>query len=199
MWRTRSLAGSDEAVTKSSETGKNIDFTWASESPCAMGFSLTPPSINPKGLANTRHLHPHPLYRRPHHPRAHYFAQHGYAFALVDCRGRGNSQGEFESGVNEGRDGSDVVEWLAAQPWCDGSVTMWGGSYGGCDQWLTLKEFPPHLKTIVPAAAAHWGLDFPFFKNIFYPYNMQWLTFTSGRTPNANLFQELGFWIEKFR
>jgi uncharacterized protein len=40
-----------------------------------------------------------------YHERAYYFAQHGYAFALVDCRGRGNSGGDFEPFVNEGRDG----------------------------------------------------------------------------------------------
>jgi len=101
--------------------------------------------------------------------------------------------------VNEGPDGHDLVEWLAAQPWCDGSVTMWGGSYGGFDQWMTLKQFPPHLKTIVPAAAAHPGVDFPFLKNIFYSYDMQWLTFVSGVTANSNLFGEQALWIEKFR
>jgi putative CocE/NonD family hydrolase len=101
--------------------------------------------------------------------------------------------------INEGRDGHDVVEWLADQPWCNGSVTMWGGSYAGFNQWATLKEFPPHLKTIVPAAAAYPGVDFPFRNNISYPYVMQWLTFTSGLTPNANLFAEQPFWIAKFR
>jgi uncharacterized protein len=75
----------------------------------------------------------------------------------------------FEPFVNEGRDGHDVVVWLADQPWCNGAVTMWGGSYAGFNQWMTLKESPPHLKTIVPAASAHAAVDFPFFKNIFYP------------------------------
>jgi putative CocE/NonD family hydrolase len=76
---------------------------------------------------------------------------------------------------------------------------MWGGSYAGFDQWMTLKAFPLHLKTIVPAAAAHSGVDFPFFKNITFPYIMQWLTYTSGVTGNNNLFAEQSFWIEKFR
>lgn len=135
-----------------------------------------------------------------YHSRAQYFAQNGYAFALVDCRGRGNSEGEFEpDGLNEERDGYDLVEWLATQPWCNGSVAMWGGSYAGFNQWMTLKAFPPHLKTIVPAAAAHSGVDMPFFKNIFFPYAMQWFTFTSGVTGNNNLFAEQSFWIEKFR
>jgi uncharacterized protein len=76
---------------------------------------------------------------------------------------------------------------------------MWGGSYAGFNQWMTLKEFPPQLRTIVPAASAHAAVDFPFYQNIFYPYEMQWLTFTSGVTGNANLFGEQAFWIEKFR
>jgi putative CocE/NonD family hydrolase len=126
--------------------------------------------------------------------RAMYFAQHGYVYALVDVRGRGNSGGSFEPFVNEAKDGYDVVEWLAKQSYCNGKVTMWGGSYAGFDQWTTLKEFPPHLATIVPAAAAHPGVDFPFEYNIFGPYIEQWLTFTSGATSNANLFGSASFW-----
>jgi uncharacterized protein len=131
--------------------------------------------------------------------RAVYFAKHGYVYALVDVRGRGNSGGEFEPFANEGRDGYDVVEWLARQPYCNGKVTMWGGSYAGFDQWTVLKEFPPHLVTIVPAAAAHPGVDFPFQCNIFGPYDMQWLTFTSGVTGNSNLFGSSSFWASKAR
>lgn len=131
--------------------------------------------------------------------RAVYFARHGYVYALVDVRGRGNSGGEFEPFVNEGRDGYDVVEWLAKQPYCNGKVTMWGGSYAGFDQWTVLKEFPPHLATIVPAAAAHPGVDFPFQYNIFGPYVEQWLTFTSGVTSNGSLFGNSGFWASKTR
>ena len=131
--------------------------------------------------------------------RAMYFAQHGYVYALIDVRGRGNSGGAFEPFVNEGKDGYDVVEWLAKQPFCNGKVTMWGGSYAGFDQWTTLKEFPPHLATIVPAAAAHPGVDFPFEHNIFGPYIEQWLSFTSGATSNANLFGNSAFWGAKAR
>lgn len=131
--------------------------------------------------------------------RAVYFAKHGYVYALVDVRGRGNSGGEFWPFENEGRDGYDVVEWLAKQPYCNGKVTMWGGSYAGFDQWTVLKEFPPHLATIVPAAAAHPGVDFPFQYNIFGPYDMQWLTFTSGVTSNANLFGSSSYWGSKAR
>ena len=131
--------------------------------------------------------------------RAVYFAKHGYVYALVDVRGRGNSGGKFEPFANEGHDGYDVVEWFAKQPYCNGQVTMWGGSYAGFDQWTVLKEFPPHLATIVPAAAAHPGVDFPFQYNIFGPYDIQWLTFTSGVTGNGNLFGSSSFWASKAR
>ena len=133
-----------------------------------------------------------------YHERAYYFAQHGYVFALVDVRGRGNSEGKFEPFLQEPHDGHDVVEWLARQPWSNGKITMWGGSYAGFDQWMTLREAPEHLVTIVPVASAHAGVDFPMFNNIFGPYDMQWLTFTGGVTSNQNLFGESAFWISKF-
>ncbi|MGC1482665.1 MAG: CocE/NonD family hydrolase [Candidatus Acidiferrum sp.] len=131
--------------------------------------------------------------------RAMYFAQHGYVYALVDVRGRGNSGGAFEPFANDAKDGYDIVEWFAKQSYCNGKVTMWGGSYAGFDQWATLKEFPPHLATIVPAAAAHPGVDFPFQYNIFGPYDEQWLTFTSGATGNEKLFGDSSFWEAKTR
>ncbi|HUJ39341.1 MAG TPA: CocE/NonD family hydrolase, partial [Candidatus Acidoferrales bacterium] len=130
--------------------------------------------------------------------RAMYFARHGYVYALVDVRGRGNSGGSFEPFANEGRDGHDVVEWLAQQPWSNGKVAMWGGSYAGFDQWTTAKELPPHLATIVPAAAVHPGVDFPMQYNLTGPYLMRWLSFTSGHTGNGRLFGDYAFWTEKF-
>jgi len=133
-----------------------------------------------------------------YHARGAYFASHGYVFALVDVRGRGNSAGEFEPFANEPRDGHDVVEWLAQQPFCDGKVAMWGGSYAGFDQWATAKEFPPHLATIVPAAAAHPPLDYPSLDNIGETYDMQWFTFTSGKAGQQNLFGDSKFWRTKF-
>ena len=133
-----------------------------------------------------------------YHARGAYFASHGYTFALVDVRGRGNSGGEFEPFTNEPRDGHDVVEWLAKQPFCDGKVAMWGGSYAGFDQWATAKEFPPHLATIVPAAAAHPGLDYPSYNNIGMTYDVQWFTLTSGRAAQDNLFGDQKFWRTKF-
>lgn len=132
-----------------------------------------------------------------YHARGAYFAAHGYVFACVDVRGRGNSGGDFEPFKNEGRDGHDIVEWLAQQPFCDGKVTMWGGSYAGFDQWATAKELPAHLATIVPVAAAHPGLDFPFTNNVGILYDMRWVTFTSGRAGQVNIFGDTKYWQTK--
>ena len=134
------------------------------------------------------------------HEFAVYFAGNGYPFLTVDVRGRGNSEGTFHPFKQEARDGHDVVEWLARQPYCDGQVAMWGGSYGGYDQWATAKECPTHLKTIVPVAAPYMGVDSPMQSNIFTPYLMQWLTLVSGVTSQDRLFfnSEL-FWGARFR
>ncbi len=130
-------------------------------------------------------------------PRSQYLARHGYVSAMVDCRGRGNSGGHFEP-LHDAQDGYDIVEWLARQPWSDGRVGMWGGSYNGFTQWAAVKELPPHLATIVPSVSAHPGIDMPFASNIFYPFIMQWLTLTSGATLNSGLFGG-PFWTETLR
>jgi putative CocE/NonD family hydrolase len=135
-----------------------------------------------------------PYISQSYHDRGMYFAARGYPFLTVDVRGRGNSEGEFRPLIQEPRDGHDVVEWLAQQPYCNGKVTMWGGSYAGYGQWVTAKEFPPHLATIVPVASPYVGTDFPMRANIAAPYLMQWLTFTSGNASQDRIFADAAFW-----
>jgi len=109
--------------------------------------------------------------------RGHWFAQRGYILAAVDVRGCGHSEGTFKPFENEGRDGFDMVEWLARQPWSNGKVAMCGGSYLGWSQWTTIKESPPHLQTIVPAVSTYPGTEgIPKNRNIFLPYVMAWLS-----------------------
>ena len=78
-------------------------------------------------------------------------ARAGYAFVIQDTRGRFASEGEYLPGMPEGKDGYDAVEWVAAEPWCDGRVGMAGASYLGRIQWQTALEQPPSLKAIAPA------------------------------------------------
>src|SRR5438045_8865951 len=162
---------SPEPKSSPSPPPPNYDLRWGVKIPMRHKVELNATLYLPQTSGGTPPKTPlvftlTPYISDSYHPRAAYFASHGYAFALVDVRGRGNSSGEFEPFAQEPHDGYDVVEWLAQQPFCDGKVTMWGGSYAGFDQWATAKEFPPHLATIVPAAAAHPPLDYPSLQNV---------------------------------
>lgn len=133
------------------------------------------------------------------HERGVYFAARGLPFVIADVRGRGNSAGAFHPAVAQGEDGHDVVQWLASQPYCNGKVAMWGGSYGGYLQWATAKEAPASLATMVPTASTYRGVDSPMRNNIFFPERMQWLAFTSGRTAQTRLYQDESFWCAMYR
>lgn len=75
----------------------------------------------------------------------------GYAVVNADLRGWGTSDGVGELlSDQEGRDGHDLVEWIAAQSWCDGHVGMLGVSYLALSQWATASHRPPHLEAICP-------------------------------------------------
>jgi hypothetical protein len=123
-----------------------------------------------------------------------YFAQNGYVFVSVDARGRGNSDGAFVPARVEAKDGYDTIEWIAKQPWCDGQVATWGGSWLGFTQWSIAKEFPPHLKAMAPTASVYPGVDYPQPNGIFMSYMLQWLTFVHGRALNGGLFSESDLW-----
>jgi hypothetical protein len=64
---------------------------------------------------------------------------------------------------------------------------------------MALRECPAHLKTIVPTASAAAGVDFPFIKNIFFPFEVQWQTYVSGVTRNLTIMNDQSFWIQKFQ
>jgi putative CocE/NonD family hydrolase len=123
-----------------------------------------------------------------------YFAQHGYVFVAVDDRGRGNSEGVFVPGRVEAQDGYDTIEWVARQPWCDGQVATWGGSWLGFTQWSIAKEFPPHLKAMSPTASVHPGVDYPQAFGMFHAYPLRWLSYVQGRALNTTLFELSSFW-----
>lgn len=87
-----------------------------------------------------------PLYA--HYPE---FVEAGYVVAIQDCRGTCASEGKMnQNGGNEQEDGHDAVEYLAAQPFCDGNVGMFGLSYFGFTQIAAAAGAPAHLKAICP-------------------------------------------------
>lgn len=81
-----------------------------------------------------------------------YFAQRGYVAARIDVRGTGDSDGvaEDEYCRQEQLDGVAAIAWLAAQPWSNGNVGMFGTSYGGFNSLQVAMHRPPALKAICP-------------------------------------------------
>ncbi|MDB5659852.1 MAG: peptidase [Cypionkella sp.] len=82
-----------------------------------------------------------------------YVAGHGYACVRVDMRGNGDSEGLMtdEYTAQELSDACEVIEWLAAQDWCSGSVGMMGKSWGGFNCLQTAFLQPPALKAVMSA------------------------------------------------
>jgi hypothetical protein len=78
-------------------------------------------------------------------------AERGYNVISQDCRGRFDSEGDFEPYVHEAEDGRATIEWIVKQPWSDGQVGMWGQSYLGFVQWAAASTSTPHLKAIMPS------------------------------------------------
>jgi uncharacterized protein len=110
------------------------------------------------------------------------FAAAGYAFVIVDVRGRGDSDGHFEPYRNDGRDGADVIAWAADQDWCDGRIATHGASYGGRIQWLTALEQPPALKAMVCLVSP----SDPFVETptgVPSPMMLSWHRLVDGRAP----------------
>ena len=80
-----------------------------------------------------------------------YWCKQGYAVINAEGRGVGNSEGNFPHlGRQCGLDCYDTIEWVAAQPWSDGKVGMFGNSALAMAQWDVAPLQPPHLTCIAP-------------------------------------------------
>ena len=80
-----------------------------------------------------------------------FWCQQGYAICNPDIRGVVDSDGDSVLwDRQDGRDAYDIIEWLAQQEWCSGTVGMSGTSYLAATQWFTAAEQPPHLTAINP-------------------------------------------------
>ena len=120
-----------------------------------------------------------------------WWAARGYAHVAQDVRGRGDSGGAWDPFQNERHDGYDTIEWLAAQPWCDGRVGMIGASYLGYVQWQAAVEKPAALRCIIPQVSPpHPCLNIPWDHGLFLlSGNMWWSRIVQGKTTD---FSSLG-------
>jgi putative CocE/NonD family hydrolase len=82
-----------------------------------------------------------------------FMARQGYLFAAQDTRGTFNSEGVYFPLIFESDDGHDTIAWILQQPWCNGKVGMWGGSYFGYTQWESAPDNPA-LAAMTPLYAS---------------------------------------------
>ena len=95
-----------------------------------------------------------------------------YIFVIVDWRGFYGSAAAMHVGApTRGQDGYDAVEWVYAQPWCNGKIGTCGPSALGRVQFMTAKENPPHLTCINPSVA---GPQYNYLEYFPGPYNRKY-------------------------
>ena len=106
------------------------------------------------------------------------FADAGYAAIRVDQRGCGDSEGVMldEYADIETDDGVSVIEWIAAQDWCDGGVGMFGKSWGAYNSFQVAARRPPALKAIAPVMGTddRWLEDIHFYGGVLASDNFWW-------------------------
>jgi len=85
-----------------------------------------------------------------------YVAARGYEVVVADLVGTGASSGTLAEPYEPGHadEVGAVVEWLADRDWCDGSVGMYGHSWGGQTQLVAAAQDPDPLGAIVPVQPA---------------------------------------------
>jgi putative CocE/NonD family hydrolase len=94
-----------------------------------------------------------PYDKGPRSNEAKFIASRGYVVAVQDVRGRYKSEGEWFAMMNERSDGTDTINWIGKQKWCNGKVGMHGGSYLGFVQWCAAAGKSRYLKSIAVQVA----------------------------------------------
>jgi len=114
-------------------------------------------------------------------------AAHGYVGIVAFTRGERRSRGEVTPFKYDGEDARTVINWIAKQPWSDGRVGMYGGTYSAFTQWAAAgKHLPTALKAIATHSATAPGIDFPMTGNVVRNAGYRW----SGCVANLKDFDE---------
>ena len=89
-----------------------------------------------------------PYGRRVMGPLGRLYAERGYQTVIQSCRATFGSEGEWEPLRHEQADGHATLGWVASQPWFDGRLVMWGGSYLGGTQWAIAEDAPDFVRAL---------------------------------------------------
>ncbi|HEX3913410.1 MAG TPA: CocE/NonD family hydrolase [Steroidobacteraceae bacterium] len=194
------LAGS---LATAREVGPGYDIDMSQMIPVRDGIALegwiTKPSKLQGKVPTVLTLTQYDIDGGRHGDSAGYYARRGYAFVQVYVRGRGRSGGVKSDSLGEqvGLDGYDLVEWIARQPWSDGRIVMFGGSFVGMTQWQTAAQLPPHLAAIAPYVPIYPGWDIPNTNGIPEAWTAVILGYVSGRSLNSGFIRNQDYWEGK--
>ena len=106
-------------------------------------------------------------------------ASHGYAGIEGLVRGKGCSPGQPAPYERDANDIAALIDWISVQPWSDGRVAMYGGSYSGGTGWAATKHMPKALKAIDVGAPVAPGVDVPMEGNVFWNFVYPWPFYTT--------------------
>ena len=90
-----------------------------------------------------------PYGRSAHLAEGRGWRERGLAYVVQDVRGRHDSDGAWAPYRGEREDGAALVDWITAQPWSDGRVVAYGGSYSGYTAWAMAVERPDAVRAVV--------------------------------------------------
>src|SRR6202041_1582573 len=121
------------------------------------------------------------------------FAARGYRYVLQACRGTDGSAGTH-SYFAEASDGRDTADWIASQPWFNGSMGTFGASYMGFTQWALASTKPPYLKAMAVALstsvrAYSWYPGGSLALEVIVPWDVGATQFN--KPPNANTITDV--------
>ena len=107
-----------------------------------------------------------------------FWVPRGYGHVIVNLRGTCGSDGAWTFFDGQERlDLYDIVEWAAAQPWCDGQVGMMGISYYAMTQLEAAVERPPHLRAVFPFHASVSGYEYANHNGLYSSgFMVAWLS-----------------------
>src|SRR5262245_48825112 len=132
---------------------------------------------------------------QPYFSEARKSAAHGYAGVVAYTRGKGRSPDAPVPYEHDGEDARTVIDWISRQPWSDGQVGMYGGSYDGFTQWATAKNLHPALKTIVPHVPNNPGNGLPMENNVYLFVNYAWAFYaTNNKTLDNETYNDRKRW-----
>jgi uncharacterized protein len=122
-------------------------------------------------------------------------ASNGYVGVEGLTRGKVCSPDRPVPYEHDGADAAALIDWISRQPWSDGRVGMYGGSYDGFTQWAAAKHLPKALKALMPSVTAAPGIDIPMDGGVFLSFTYPWTFYTTnGKTLDDKTYYDFPRW-----